>query len=82
MPCVAGPEHVKLYKDMPLKKRNYYGCITAMDEQIGRLVDYLKSSGVYDNTVIFFCSDNGPEINTPGNAGNYKGKNALCTKEE
>lgn len=74
MPCVAGPEHVKLYKDMPLKKRNYYGCITAMDEQIGRLVDYLKSSGVYDNTVIFFCSDNGPEINTPGNAGNYKGK--------
>lgn len=74
MPCVAGPEYAKLYKNKPLKERNYYGCITAMDEQIGRLVTYLKKKGIYKNTVIFFCSDNGPEINTPGIAGNYKGK--------
>lgn len=74
LPCVAGPEHVAPYKDLDLQQRNYYGCITAMDEQVGRLVDYLKSKQVYDNTIIFFCSDNGPELETPGSPGGFKGK--------
>jgi arylsulfatase A-like enzyme len=29
------------------------------DAQIGRLIDYLKASGQYENTVIFYASDNG-----------------------
>ena len=29
------------------------------DVQIGRMIDYLKASGQYDNTVIFYCADNG-----------------------
>ena len=29
------------------------------DVQIGRLIDHLKATGQYDNTVIFYCSDNG-----------------------
>ena len=74
LPCVAGPEHAALYSDLPLEERNYYGCITAMDEQIERLVNFLKRKGIYENTVIFFCSDNGPELNTPGTAGIFKGK--------
>lgn len=74
LPCVAGPEYAALYKDLPLQERNYYGCITAMDYQIDRLVRYLKAKGIYENTIIFFCSDNGPELNTPGEAGSYKGK--------
>ncbi|MGN0214746.1 MAG: sulfatase [Muribaculaceae bacterium] len=74
LPCVAGPEHTALYSGLSLEERNYYGCITAMDEQIERLVGFLKQKGVYDNTIIFFCSDNGPELNTPGTAGAFKGK--------
>lgn len=74
LPCVAGPEYAARYQNLPLKERNYYGCITAMDDQIERLVQYLKIKGVYENTIIFFCSDNGPELNTPGTAGNFKGK--------
>lgn len=74
LPCVAGPEHAALYRNYPLEERNYYGCITAMDEQIGRLVSFLKNRQVYENTIILFCSDNGPELNTPGTAGDYKGK--------
>lgn len=31
------------------------------DQQIGVLIDYLKTSGQYDNTVIIFMSDNGSE---------------------
>ncbi len=39
----------------------YAGMIEAMDFHIGRLIDYLKAQGVYDNTVIIFTSDNGAE---------------------
>ena len=33
--------------------------IEAMDIEIGRLLDYLRSTGQYDNTTIFFVGDNG-----------------------
>jgi len=39
--------------------RDYYAIITHMDEQIGRIIDALKESGRYDNTLIIFSSDNG-----------------------
>jgi arylsulfatase/uncharacterized sulfatase len=39
----------------------YAGMVDAMDHHIGRLVDYLKRSGQYDNTVFIFTSDNGSE---------------------
>ena len=74
LPCVAGPEHAKLYAGRSLQERNYYGCITAMDEQVGRLVKFLKDEGLYENTILCFCSDNGPELRTPGTAGSLRGK--------
>lgn len=74
LPCVAGPEYAAMYEGLSLEEKNYYGCITALDDQVGRLVKYLKDKGVYDNTIIFFCSDNGPELRTPGSAGDYRGK--------
>ena len=30
-----------------------------MDDQIGRVLAYLRESGTYDNTLVLFCSDNG-----------------------
>lgn len=74
LPCVATPEYAAMYAGLSVEERNYYGCITAMDAQIDRLVRFLKEKGVYDNTIIFFCSDNGPELNTPGTAGTFRGK--------
>lgn len=74
LPCVAGPEYAAMYSEYNLNERNYYGCITAMDDQVGRLVRYLKDRGVYENTLILFCSDNGPELNTPGTANEMRGK--------
>jgi arylsulfatase A-like enzyme len=61
-----------MYKDMDLEKQLYYGSITAMDEQIGRLWNKLEEMGITDNTLLFFCSDNGPERDTPGSAGIFK----------
>jgi arylsulfatase len=37
--------------------------VYAMDVQIGRLSDYLNRTGQYDNTLIFFMSDNGADGN-------------------
>ena len=33
--------------------------VDRLDQNIGRLVDFLKEKGVYDNTLILFLSDNG-----------------------
>jgi arylsulfatase A-like enzyme len=40
----------------------YAGFLEHADAQIGRLIDYLRAAGQYDNTAIFFMSDNGPTI--------------------
>jgi arylsulfatase len=37
----------------------YAGFSEYTDVQIGRLIDYLEVSGQLDNTIIFYCSDNG-----------------------
>ncbi|MDG1831922.1 MAG: sulfatase-like hydrolase/transferase, partial [Verrucomicrobiota bacterium] len=51
-------------------------CITALDEQVGRLRKELRTLGVADNTFVAFCSDNGPEGNAsaPGSAGHFSGR--------
>lgn len=78
LPVVASPRHSRLYADIrDSYTRNYYGCITAMDEQVGRLVDCLKRTGTFSNTLLTFCSDNGPEGkagSAPGTAGPFRGR--------
>ena len=44
--------------------RERYAEITAMDRSIGVLRDYLKKEGLRDNTLVWYCGDNG----TPASA--------------
>jgi arylsulfatase A-like enzyme len=73
------PEQFKYYKDKGLSDgaASFYGCITGVDEQMGRLRTELKRLGVEDNTMVWYCADNGPEgqagPNT-GTAGPYRGR--------
>ena len=60
-PVVAGPEYRAMYADRCEEEQHYYGCVTAMDEQVGRLNHLIKQLGVESDTVLWFCSDNGPE---------------------
>ena len=77
LPVVAGPEHYAMY---PQAKddfhRNYFGCISAMDEQVGRLRAELERLGISEQTLITFCSDNGPEggSKSPGSTGGFRGR--------
>ncbi|WP_108787252.1 sulfatase-like hydrolase/transferase [Erythrobacter sp. Alg231-14] len=43
----------------------YAGMIEAMDFHIGRLIDHLKLTGQYDNTIFIVTSDNGSEASGP-----------------
>jgi arylsulfatase I/J len=40
-----------------------------MDGKVGEVVDVLNQRGMYDNTLIFFASDNGGPIYNDGSAG-------------
>ena len=60
----AGPEYLKKYEGYG-EAAHYYGCITELDEQVGRIRRKLDELGVADNTILFFCSDNGPEGKKP-----------------
>ena len=37
----------------------YAGFSEFTDAQVGRIVDYLQQTGQLDNTIIFYCADNG-----------------------
>ncbi|KAK3702386.1 hypothetical protein LTR37_014960 [Vermiconidia calcicola] len=39
----------------------YAGMVDRMDENIGRVLHYLRATGEFDNTYVFFMSDNGAE---------------------
>lgn len=39
----------------------YAAMVTHMDANIGNLMDFLRTSGLYEDTIIIFMSDNGPE---------------------
>ncbi|WP_084197103.1 arylsulfatase [Solimonas soli] len=39
----------------------FAGMLTNLDDNVGKLVAYLKEIGEYDNTMIVFVSDNGPD---------------------
>jgi len=39
----------------------YAAMLTNMDRQVGRVIQHLKDTGQYDNTLILFFSDNGPD---------------------
>jgi arylsulfatase A-like enzyme len=47
----------------------YYGMISEVDFQIGRILEALETSGEYENTVIVFTADNGLAVGQHGLLG-------------
>ncbi|MDG2104224.1 MAG: sulfatase-like hydrolase/transferase [Pirellulaceae bacterium] len=48
---------------------DYYGMITHMDEQIGRLLKTLDKQGLRDNTIVVFAADHGLAMGSHGLLG-------------
>ncbi len=74
LPVVAAKKYRDLYRQFGPEEQLLYGTITAMDEQVGRLWARLHELGVADQTILWFCSDNGPERDTPGSSGPYRAR--------
>jgi arylsulfatase A-like enzyme len=45
---------------------NYYGAITSLDHNLGRLLDTLDQQGVADETIVVFTSDHGEMLGSHG----------------
>lgn len=50
-------------------RREYYGIISHLDAQIGKILDALEKTGQRDNTYIFYAADNGLAIGSHGIMG-------------
>ena len=67
-PLQVPDEYVNMYKNISVNERRIFsGMVTAMDDAIGEVVEALKESDLYNNTIIIFSSDNG---GTPVFGGN------------
>ncbi len=56
-------EYVEMYADTPLTdvQKRFYGMVSNIDENFGKLIAQLKSNGQFDNTIIIFSTDNGTD---------------------
>jgi arylsulfatase A-like enzyme len=61
-----------LYADQPAKLQHFYGEITGMDRAFGKLRDALGELGIRDNTILWYCSDNGA-LRGVGSTGGHRG---------
>ena len=72
-PLAAAHEKLRNWSDLNADEQAMYaksmavhaGMLEAMDLHVGRLVEYLKQRGQYDNTIFIITSDNGPEPSNP-----------------
>jgi arylsulfatase A-like enzyme len=58
-PHIALPADKAAYAKLPEKDQNYYGEITGIDRSVGRLRAALRDLRVADDTIFWYCSDNG-----------------------
>ena len=53
-------------------RANLIAFIEHMDDGIGQVINALKETGAYDNTIILFTSDNGGHLPSEANVGPYR----------
>ncbi len=68
------PEEVDLPPNVPKQMEafarrelaDYYGNITGLDAQMGRLMEWLQENGLRDNTILCYSSDHGDHLSSHG----------------
>ena len=62
VPLLVPEKYALPYKGkVPEPVAKYFGMIACIDENMGKLDAMLKASGLYENTIVVFMSDNGGE---------------------
>ncbi len=57
--------------DLRLNTRRYYAAVSGLDDQFGKLIDFMKREGLYDDTVIVLSSDHGDMMGSHGLMGKH-----------
>ena len=70
-PMQAKNEVLEKFKDNP--RRVYASMMWSMDEAIGNVIEGLKENNQYDNTIIYFLSDNGAAMSNDASPFPFKG---------
>ena len=65
------PEGPSLYDGKP--HAGYYREITLLDQQLGRLRREIREMGIADNTIVWYCSDNGGLVEETSGGREKKG---------
>ena len=73
-PFRAAEDDMRSFTHLDGQSKRHYGELVAMDRSIGRLRKGLRDLSVADNTLVWFCSDNGglPKI-VPETVGGLRG---------
>lgn len=75
-PIESDPKFIERYRQVKDPSfQQYLANVTQIDEAVGQIVEVLKSEGVYDETLIWFTSDNGPE--GPHEFGSFNNENHI-----
>lgn len=72
-PLAAQPETIPRWEDLTADEQLLAaksmavnaGALEAMDAELGGLIEYLKTTGQFEDTIIVVTSDNGPEAGDP-----------------
>jgi len=75
-PYNVAEKYAEPYRNKDIPNSNFYGMITNIDENIGRLVKKLKELGLEENTILIFMTDNGTAAGFQSKKGETKGYNA------
>jgi len=58
-------------EQMKLTTRQYYAAVSGLDDQFGRLIEFLKRENLYDDTVVVLSSDHGDMMGSHGLMGKH-----------
>jgi len=74
-PYNVADKYSKPYRDkgVPDRQADFYGMITNIDENVGRLVARLKDLNLEENTILIFMTDNGTSGDYAGGMRGMKG---------
>ena len=59
-PMHAPEKYLERFPDLPWDRRIMAAMISAVDDGVGEIIEKLKSLRLFDDTIIYFQSDNGP----------------------
>ena len=75
-PHRAFDEDRQAYADQPKAVQHFLGEVTGMDRAFGKLRNQIGTLGIRQNTILWYCSDNGglPKVGSTGGHRGNKGK--------